>query len=86
MAELLVGKVTHYYAKIGVAALGLEGHLRAGDKVHIVGHTTDLVQTVASLEIEHGKVDAAGPGDDVAIKVDDKVRDGDEVFLTSEIE
>ncbi len=86
MAEQLVGKVTHYYAKIGVAALALEGPLRAGDQIHIVGRTTDLVQTVGSMEVEHGKVDAAGPGDDVAIKVADKVRDGDEVFLTIETE
>ena len=50
MAEQLIGKVTHYYGRVGVAALSLEGPLRAGDKIHIVGHTTDLVQAVASLE------------------------------------
>jgi len=84
MPELLIGKVTHYYSRIGVAALSLEAPLRTGDRIHIVGHTTDLEQAVESMEVEHGKVDAAGPGDDAAISVVGKVRDGDQVYRVTE--
>ena len=84
MPELLIGKITHYYSKIAVAALSLEAPLRTGDRVHIVGHTTDLQQTVETMEIEHSKIDAAGLGDDVTIGVADRVRDGDQVYRVTE--
>ena len=54
--------------------------LALGDKIHIRGHTTDLAQNVASMEVEHAKIDRAGPGDDVALEVDDHVRDLDLIF------
>ena len=84
MPELLIGKITHYYSKIGVATLSLEASLSTGDRIHVVGHTTDLEQTVESMQVEHRNVDAAGPGDDVAISVTDRVRDGDEVYHVTE--
>ena len=65
MPELLIGEVTHYYSRIGVAALKLEAPLHTGDRVHVLGRATDLEQTVESMEVEHRKVDAAEPGDDV---------------------
>ena len=58
----------------------LSAPLALGDKIHIRGHTTDLVQNVGSMEVEHAKVDRAGPGDDVALEVDDHVRDRDLIF------
>ena len=78
--EQLVGKVTHYFGNIGVAAVQLTGTLVVGDQIHIKGHTTDFSQTVDSLEVEHQKVSKAGPGDDVAFKITDKARTGDQVF------
>ena len=84
MAEQRIGQVTHYFGKIGVAALSLEGHLKVGDRVHIVGNKTDFEQTVASLQVEHASIEEANPGDDVAIKLDDKVRDGDEVYKVTD--
>ena len=80
MPELLIGKITHYYSKIGVAALTLEAPLHTGARVHIVGNTTDLEQIVESMEIDHGKVDSAEAGDDVALGVSGKVREGDQVY------
>jgi len=45
MAEVLIGKVTDYFAKIGVAALVIEnGELSLGDIIHFVGYTTDFEQ------------------------------------------
>ncbi len=51
-----------------------------GDKIHIKGHSTDLVQTVSSMQIEHNKIDLAKPGDDVALAVDGPVHEHDLIF------
>ena len=81
MAERQVGVVTNYYSKIGVAAVELEAPLQVGDRVHIAGATTDLELVVESIQVDHQPVDSARPGDDVAIKVTDRVRGGDKVLL-----
>lgn len=75
-----IGTVTHYFGHLSVAALTLIDTLRTGDRIHIKGHTTDLEQTVESMEVDHARVDQAGPGDDVALKVTDHVREHDHVF------
>lgn len=75
-----IGLVTHYYGHLSVAAVRLTAPLAVGDRIHIRGHTTDLVQVVASLEVDHAGVDRAKPGDDVAMKVEDHVRDNDLIF------
>lgn len=75
-----IGTVTHYFSHLSVAALSLRAPLAVGERIHIRGHTTDLVQTVESMEIEHQRVERANPGDDVAIKVADHVREHDLVF------
>ncbi len=74
-----VGKVSHYFDKIGVAALVLTGPLAVGDTVKISGHGTDFTQVVASMQIEHEVVQSGKKGDDVAIKVDQAVKEGDTV-------
>jgi putative protease len=76
-----VGRVTHYYSHLSVAAVTLDAPLKRGDRIHIKGHTTDLVQPVDSMEVEHGAVEQAGPGDDVALKVDEHVREHDLIYL-----
>lgn len=79
--EEKIGRVTHYFGKIGVAAIEIQhGKLRRGDRIHIVGHTTDLEQVVDSMEIDRQPVDEAVEGQSVGIKVTDHVREHDEVF------
>jgi len=81
MAEVLIGKATDYFAKIGVAALIIEnGELSLGDTIHFIGHTTDFEQKINSMQIEHQAVDSAKIGDGVGIKVKDRVRHGDKVY------
>jgi putative protease len=75
-----VGRVMDYFAKIGVAGIDLTGKLRVGDTIRISGHTTDLEQVVESMQIEHEQVEEAGPGDQIGIKVPDRVRHGDHVY------
>ena len=79
--EVQVGRVSHYFSHLEVAGIELTGELKVGDRIRIKGHTTDLVQPVNSIEIEHHKVDKAGPGDSIGIKVTDHVREHDAVFV-----
>lgn len=79
-----VAQVTHYYRKIGVAVLALSDNLTVGDVIHIVGHTTDFCQSVKSLQVEHHPIRTATAGDEVALKVLDRVRAGDRVFKVDE--
>jgi putative protease len=75
-----IGIVTHWFGHLSVAAIRLTAPLAVGDRIHIRGHTTDLVETVGSMEIEHAKVDQAGPGDDVALAVAGHVHEHDLIF------
>jgi putative protease len=80
MMETKIGHITHYYNRISVAVLFLTDNLELGDTIHILGHTTDFIQRVSSMEIEHKKVFSVGPSDDeVAIKVIEPVRRGDAI-------
>ena len=82
--EERIGQVTHFYNRIRVAVLELTGELQVGDVVHFLGRNTDFTQGVASMEIEHQKTDAAGPGSDVALKVSHRVRGGDSIYKVIE--
>ena len=79
-----IGKVTHYFSRMRVAVLDLSGDLKVGDSIHILGHTTDFEQVVLSMEIDHQSVQGVGPGDEVALKVINKVRKGDTVYKASQ--
>jgi len=76
----LVGKISHYYSKIGVAVVEVTDGLKVGDEISIEGATTNFRQTVDSMEIEHKQIKVAKPGDSIGMKVVNKVRDGDSVF------
>ena len=76
----LVGKVTHYYGKIGVAVVELSDELSVGDTISIEGKTTNFQQKVESMEIEHERVKTAKAGDAIGLKVREKVREGDSVY------
>jgi len=81
MEEKLIGKITHYFSKIQVAIIELAAELKKGDKVHIMGKNTDFEQEVSSMQIDREDVEKAKKGDAIGLKVDQKVREGDEVYL-----
>ena len=81
MGEKEIGKVSTYFSHVGVAAVRLSGKLKVGDKVHVMGHTTDFQQKVKSMQIENKTVTEAKKGDHIGIKVEEKVRPHDKVFL-----
>ena len=81
MAEEQIGKISHYFSKIQVAAIELtEGSLAVGDTIHIKGHTTDLREPIKSIQIEHEQLQEAKKGDSIGIKVSDHVREHDVVY------
>jgi selenocysteine-specific translation elongation factor len=83
MAEELIGTVDHYFGHIGVAGIALTAGLKVGDRIRVVGHTTDFEQTVDSLQIEHEDVSEAGPGTSIGLKAPQRCREGDQVFRLS---
>lgn len=84
MKEEAVGKVSRFFAKPLVAAITLSAPLKAGDRIHIKGNTTDITVTVTSMQIEHQQVEQAEAGQQVGIKVPDRARAGDIVYRVSE--
>ena len=80
MPDKPVGTVTHYFDHLNVAVLALTDTIRLGDTLHFHGHSTDFNQEVTSLQIEHKPVDVAKPGEDVALKVTQRVHPNDAVL------
>ncbi|MEO0142318.1 MAG: hypothetical protein ABIL70_07340 [candidate division WOR-3 bacterium] len=83
--EKLIGVVTHYFNKIGVAVIEItDDELNIGDTIHIKGHTTDFKQVVNSMQIEHKPIEKAKKGESIGMKVDSVVHEKDQVFKVIE--
>jgi translation elongation factor EF-1alpha len=76
----LVGKVRHYFTKIGVAVIDVEHTIKVGDEISIEGTSTNVQQRIESMQVEHKNVSEAKKGEAVGMKVNDRVREGDLVF------
>jgi len=75
-----IGKVVHYYTNLGVGIIELSGTLKVGDKIKIKGATSDFEQKIASMQIEHDKVEEAKKGKSIGLKVKKHVRQNDVVY------
>ena len=84
MPEKIIGKVVDFFAKPVVAGVELTETLKVGDKIHIKGHTTDMELTVDSMQINNVDVKQAKAGDDIGVKVPERVRRGDTVYKVTE--
>lgn len=84
MGEDVIGTVIHYFGKPGVGVVKLTAELKVGDQLRFHGATTDFQQEISSMEVEHGPVEVAGAGDEVAIKVDERVRKRDRVLKVTQ--
>ena len=80
VAEKLVGRVSHYYGRIGVAVIEVLNTIKVGDTIRIKGGIRDVEQLVDSMEIEHQKVEVAKKGQSIGLQVIEKVREGDQVY------
>ena len=78
-----VGRVSHFFTKISVAVIELTATVSVGDRILIKGPTTNLEQTIDSMEIEHEKVQRAKAGESIGLKVKDRVRETDIVYKTA---
>ncbi len=82
MTEKMIGNVTHYYDHLHVATVRItDGELHLGDMIHIEGHTSDFMQKIASMELEHKSVEVAKPGDIVGIATNEHARENDRVYV-----
>ena len=76
-----IGEVVHYFDKIQVAVIKLSAPLKVGDTIRISGgESTDFTQVVDSMQVEHENINKAKKGDEVGLKVKEKVRDSYKVF------
>lgn len=81
MADFKIGKIIHYYDKIGVVIVELNGTLSVGDKIKFTRGGEDLFeQKVESIQIEHEKIDSAGKGKVIGLKVEKEVKEGAEIY------
>jgi putative protease len=84
MDQKKIGEITHYFGNISVGIIKLDAPLKIGDTIHIKGAHDDITQTVNSMQIEHEDVESADKGDEVGIKVIEKVHPNDEVYLVAD--
>ena len=76
----LIGKIAHYYSKIGVAVIDLTDELSVGEEISIEGATSNVRQKVESMQVEHQNLEKAKAGDSIGLKVIDRVREEDQVY------
>jgi hypothetical protein len=82
--ERLIGRVKHYFGKVGVAAIELEETLRVGENIRIKGHTSDWTQVVESMQLEGVEIEQGERGQSVGIKTAGHAREHDAVYLVEE--
>jgi hypothetical protein len=81
MAEIEIGKVTHYFSKVGVVAIQIaQDVLRVGDTIRIKGHTSDFTHKIDSMQIDNQQVVEATAGQSIGVRVKDHAREHDLVY------
>ncbi len=82
--DIQIGKVTHYYDKLGVAVVEIMNQsLKVGDTIKVSGHDKEFKQTIDSLQVEHKQVNEIAKGDSGAVKLDQPVKEGDVFYLVT---
>ena len=78
----LIGKVVHFYDKLGVAIIDLKsGGLKVGEEVNFKKGDQEFTQKIESLQVDRESVDSVKKGDSFGVKVDKPTKVGTEVFL-----
>lgn len=80
-ADTTMGTITHYYTHLGVGIVKLARQLAVGERVRFSGHTTDFEQVVEEMQFDHKPIEKGTKGQEVGIKVEQHVREGDRVVL-----
>ncbi len=80
MNKQLIGKISHFFAKIGVAVIDLTAPLKVGDRISIERDGQVIEQVVTSMQVEHKNIQEAKPGMSIGMKVDGITKDGAQVY------
>ena len=81
-------KVIKYFSKLSVAEIQVEAHdIKVGDKLLFTGNTTGAmyIDNVEEIRYDLKPVEKATKGQRVSIKVPDKVRPNDKVFVMEKV-
>ena len=81
MADKKIGTITHFFDRISVGIIKLNGKLKVGDKVRIQGATTNFEQEISEIQLEHESIPEGKKGQEVGVKITEKVREGDDVYI-----
>lgn len=86
MRREIVGKVRHYYTRLGVVIVALRSRIKIGDTVQIIGCNSDYTHKINCIEKDHVNVQSAQGGDDVAIRFSGRIKEHDVIYkiLTEE--
>ena len=76
----LIGTVMNYFEHVGVAAIELSESLKLGDTLRFIGEENDFTEVVDSIQIKGVKFSSAKKGDQVGIKISEKVGKGAKVY------
>ncbi|KKT91196.1 MAG: hypothetical protein UW92_C0016G0005 [Candidatus Jorgensenbacteria bacterium GW2011_GWA2_45_13] len=76
-----IGAVTHYYGGLSVAIVKFTTTVEVGARLHFKGATTDFTEAIKSIQYDHADIPKAKKGQEVGIKVKNKVREGDQVYI-----
>ncbi|MBI2475651.1 MAG: hypothetical protein HYV67_00190 [Candidatus Taylorbacteria bacterium] len=74
--EKEIGKVTHWYDKIGVAVVKLSAALKVGDKIKVKRGEEEFEDLVSSMQLDHAPVQGGKKGQEVAVKLSRPAKDG----------
>lgn len=75
-----IGTVTHFYNEINVGVIALTDTLKVGDTISIEGETTNFKQKVDSMQVNRKPIEEAKKGQEIGMKVKDRVREHDIVY------
>lgn len=80
--KMYIGKVTNYFAKVGVAEILVEAQfVLAGDELLITGETTGAYEAIAEeIRVDLKPVDKAVKGEYFSIKTNEIIRRNDKVY------
>lgn len=81
MEKKPIGEITHYFGNIGVAIVKFKRTVKSGEEVSFKGPHTEFTQKIDSMQFDHKDITSAKKGQEVGIKVNEKVREGDKVYV-----
>ena len=75
-----IGKVVHWYDKLGVAVIKLSSVLKVRDQIKVKRGDQEFTDTVDSMQLDHKPVNSGKKGDEIAVKVSQQAKEGAEIY------